>query len=112
MATRVEKDQDGAKARLNNLFDLTYIRRSFDRSNPQSAIAPYISTGQVAADLGCGPGFYTLALAERVGPTGKVYAVDFDEQFIRALEEKVEQESYSNIEIHATSASDLPCLIL
>lgn len=108
MAARTELDQEVVETPLNNQFDLTYIRRSFDRSNPQSAIAPYVSTGQVAADLGCGAGFYTLALAERVGPTGKVYAVDFDERCIRALEEKVEQGGYSHIETHATSASNLP----
>ena len=61
----------------------------------------------MVADLGCGPGFYTLALADCVGPEGKVYAVDFDEKCIQALEKKVEQEGYHNIETHASSASDL-----
>jgi ubiquinone/menaquinone biosynthesis C-methylase UbiE len=108
MAASIERDQEVVETPLNNQFDLTYVRRSFDRSNPQSAIAPYVSKGQVVADLGCGPGFYTLALAAAVGPEGKVYAVDFDEQCIRALEDKVEQGGYHNVETHATSASNLP----
>lgn len=108
MAASIECDQEVVETPLNNQFDLTYVRRSFDRSNPQSAIAPFVSNGQVVADLGCGPGFYTLALADAVGPEGKVFAVDFDEQCIRALEDQVEQGGYHNVEMHATSASNLP----
>ena len=33
-------------------------------------------------------GYYTLALAEFVGPEGRVYAVDSDGKAIRALEKK------------------------
>jgi len=36
----------------------------------------------VVADLGCGPGYYTLPLAESVGPEGRVYAVDMNEGVI------------------------------
>ncbi|MFQ5820969.1 MAG: class I SAM-dependent methyltransferase [Candidatus Heimdallarchaeota archaeon] len=68
---------------------------------------PYVTKGQVVADLGCGPGFYTLALADCVGSEGKIYAVDFDEKCIQALDKKMEKGGYHNIETHATSASDL-----
>jgi ubiquinone/menaquinone biosynthesis C-methylase UbiE len=61
----------------------------------------------VVADLGCGPGFYTLALANCVGPEGKVYAVDMDEKCIQELEKKVENGGYQNIEMYAMSASNL-----
>jgi ubiquinone/menaquinone biosynthesis C-methylase UbiE len=75
-------------------------------SNPNE-YCPYVTTGQVVADLGCGPGYYTLALAESVGPEGRVYAVDSDEKAIRALEKKADNRGYHNIEAHASSASDL-----
>lgn len=75
-------------------------------SNPKK-YCPYVNNSQVVADLGCGPGFYTLALADCVGNEGKVYAVDSDEKVIQALEKKVEKGSYRNIETHASSASDL-----
>src|SRR3989304_2833300 len=83
----------------DNLF-----RRLF--SSPKK-YCRYVANGQVVADLGCGPGYYTLALAERVGPEGKVYAVDSDEKAIRALEEKANKRGYHNIEAHASSASYL-----
>jgi ubiquinone/menaquinone biosynthesis C-methylase UbiE len=67
----------------------------------------YVEQGQTVADLGCGPGFFTFALAERVGPKGRVYAVDSDERAVRAVKRKAVKRRYRNIEAHATSAADL-----
>ena len=75
-------------------------------SNPKKYCS-YVKKGQVVADLGCGPGFYTLALADCVGNEGKVYAVDSDEKVIQALKKKVDKGGYHNIEMHASSASDI-----
>lgn len=59
------------------------------------------------ADLGCGPGYFTLALAERAGADGKVFAVDSDEKAIHALETKVNKRGCRNVELHVSSAHDL-----
>ena len=80
------------------------IRRLF--SSP-SKFCHYVSKGQVVADLGCGPGYYTLALAECVGPEGRVYAVDSDEKAIRAVEKKAAKRGLHNVEARASSASEL-----
>ena len=81
------------------------IRRLFE--SPKKLIQPYVKDGQVVADLGCGPGFYTLALAEIVGPRGKVYAVDLGKGCIRTLEKRSMKGGYRNIEAHASSAADV-----
>jgi ubiquinone/menaquinone biosynthesis C-methylase UbiE len=81
-------------------------RETSDLGHPNEYCA-YVTNGQLVADLGCGPGYYTLALAECVGPEGRVYAVDSDEKAIRALEEKADRRGYHNIEAHASSASDV-----
>ncbi|MDH4198591.1 MAG: class I SAM-dependent methyltransferase, partial [Candidatus Aminicenantes bacterium] len=81
------------------------LRRLF--SPPEKLTGPYVAKGLVVADLGCGPGFYTLALAEGVGPEGKVYAVDIQERSIRKLEKKAAKRGFHNIEAHASSATDL-----
>ncbi|MDH4299849.1 MAG: class I SAM-dependent methyltransferase [Dehalococcoidia bacterium] len=81
------------------------IRRLFEP--PKKLVGPYVKDGQVVADLGCGSGYYTLALAELVGPKGKVYAVDLGKSCIRALEKKARKGGYRNIEAHASSASDV-----
>ncbi|MBI4467107.1 MAG: methyltransferase domain-containing protein, partial [Acidobacteria bacterium] len=37
-----------------------------------------IEAGSVVADVGAGDGYFTFHLAARVGPAGKVYAVEID----------------------------------
>ncbi|HKV99850.1 MAG TPA: methyltransferase domain-containing protein [Vicinamibacterales bacterium] len=44
------------------------------------------TSGQTIADIGCGPGYATLDLAEIVGPTGRVIAIDRSRRFLDALE--------------------------
>jgi ubiquinone/menaquinone biosynthesis C-methylase UbiE len=81
------------------------FRRRFEP--PRKLIGPYVSVGQTVADLGCGPGFYALALADIVGPEGKVYAVDSDEKAVREVERKAGERSLRNIDARAVSASRL-----
>jgi len=81
------------------------IRRLFE--SPNKLVEPYVRDGQVVADLGCGSGYYTFALAELVGPKGKVYAVDLGGSCIRALEKKARKGGYGHIEAHASSASEV-----
>ncbi len=44
-----------------------------------------LQPGQVIADIGCGSGWLSEAIAERVGEEGLVYAVEIDEGDIRRL---------------------------
>jgi len=52
---------------------------------PEPLLRSYVQSGQTAADLGCGMGYYTLALARLVGLAGRVYAVDLQPQMLKAL---------------------------
>jgi SAM-dependent methyltransferase len=81
------------------------LRRLFE--DPKRLIEPYVKDGQVVADLGCGSGYYTLALVELVGSAGKIYAIDLDEKAIRALAKKAEKGGYRNIEAQAVSAANI-----
>lgn len=47
-----------------------------------------LQEGQVALDLGCGPGFWTLPLADIVGPSGKVWALDVSQELLDALAQR------------------------
>jgi ubiquinone/menaquinone biosynthesis C-methylase UbiE len=81
------------------------LRRLF--SPPGRFVDSFVVAGQVAADLGCGPGFFTIALAERAGSEGRIYAVDSDDRAVRAVERKAGKLGLRNIEAHVTSAADL-----
>ncbi len=56
-----------------------------------------ITEGDVVADIGAGVGFFSLRAAERVGPTGKVLAVDVQQEMIDGLEMMIERFGHENI---------------
>ena len=59
-----------------------------------------VTTGQTIIDLGAGPGYAALDLAEIVGKEGHVMAVERSQNFLNALEEKATHRKISNISCH------------
>jgi ubiquinone/menaquinone biosynthesis C-methylase UbiE len=51
------------------------------------------------ADLGAGSGYFTLRLARAVGPEGRVYAVDVDEEMNDYLRGRVAKAGLANVEV-------------
>lgn len=64
--------------------------------------------GDTVLDLGCGPGFTSLDLAEWVGPTGRVIAFDQSTHFLQELERQVDISGYPI----TTQAGDVSELLL
>jgi ubiquinone/menaquinone biosynthesis C-methylase UbiE len=62
--------------------------------------------GDRVADLGAGGGYFTFRLAEAVGETGRVYAVDVDEDMVSYLKERAEEEGFDNVEAVLASFDD------
>jgi ubiquinone/menaquinone biosynthesis C-methylase UbiE len=57
-----------------------------------------IKTGMTVCDMGCGNGFYTLKLAQMVGPNGRVLAVDVQPEMLAQLKRRTAEEKLTNIE--------------
>ena len=57
-----------------------------------------IAPGSVVADVGSGSGYFTFHLAARVGPTGKVYAVDINREVLENIRRRAEKEARERIE--------------
>lgn len=53
--------------------------------------------GMTYADIGCGPGYFTLPVAEHLDPTGKVYAIDLQPEMLRELERRAQARGLNNI---------------
>jgi arsenite methyltransferase len=71
-----------------------------DWQQPDRVVASLgIEPGDRVADLGAGSGYFTLRLARAVGPTGRVYAVDVDEDMLAYLAERLAQEGLDNVEV-------------
>jgi protein-L-isoaspartate O-methyltransferase len=69
-----------------------------------------ITAGSRVLDVGAGPGYATVDLAEIVGPAGKVVALERSTKFVRAMEEAVRARSLTNVRIHELDlmTDDLP----
>lgn len=69
-----------------------------------------IADGAVVADIGAGAGWFTIRLARRVGPNGKVYAQDVQRQMLEAIRRRVGREGLANVEtrLGTDSSPNLP----
>lgn len=56
-----------------------------------------IAKGSVVADIGAGVGYMSWRLAERVGPSGKVYANDIQPQMLEQLRKNMQERQISNV---------------
>jgi SAM-dependent methyltransferase len=56
--------------------------------------------GQTLLDVGCGPGYATLDLAEIVGPAGRVVSVDRSHRFLEHLDTLRRRRGLQQIETH------------
>ncbi len=65
-----------------------------------------LTEGMTVIDAGSGPGHATLDLAEIVGPTGRVIALERSRRFLDALEERAHQRGLTNILTIETDLAD------
>jgi ubiquinone/menaquinone biosynthesis C-methylase UbiE len=61
-----------------------------------------IRPGAHVLDFGCGPGSYSIATADLVGPSGKVYAVDIHPLAVQGVQKKAIEKGIPNIETLVT----------
>lgn len=85
---------------INNPIRRWYTRHLLD--------AVGIKAGETVLELGCGPGTFTVEAARRLGPTGKLIAVDIQPHMIAQAERRVRQAGLNNVEFHVAGAYDLP----
>ncbi len=70
------------------------IRKIFQ--NPEKIVGSYIRPGMTVMDIGCGPGFFTLAMARMAGPEGRVIAVDMQQEMLDLVKKKSDQLGLSD----------------
>ena len=69
-----------------------------------------IAEGARVADIGAGAGWFTIRLADRVGPNGLVYAEDVQPQMLQSIERRVSREGFQNVRtvLGTTTDANLP----
>jgi predicted methyltransferase len=58
-----------------------------------------LKSGDTAADVGCGDGFYTIPLARFLGPSGRVYAEDISDGQLSELKQHLGEEGLKNVDV-------------
>ena len=78
----------------------TFERQGREVYDKRHAIveASGVSSGMVVADIGAGTGLFTRLFAERVGPGGRVYAVDISQPFIENILKSAHYQGFTNVE--------------
>lgn len=78
---------------LSSILDNPIRRLVHD---PESILSPYIERGQTVLDVGCGPGTFTIAIANLVGESGRVIAADVQDEMLRIVRDKAERAGLSS----------------
>jgi ubiquinone/menaquinone biosynthesis C-methylase UbiE len=91
-------------AALSGLVDNPIRRRAIPRLLDRVGIRP----GERVLELGPGPGAFTVEAARRVGPQGRVVAVDIQPRMIAQVEARVRQAGLTNVETYVAGAHSLP----
>ncbi len=100
----MKKGSAPCPASLSWIVDLPIRRRYMRPVLDRVGIRP----GETVLELGPGPGAFTIDAARRLGPQGKLIAVDIQPEMIAKLEERVRQAGLTNVEAHVASAYELP----
>jgi ubiquinone/menaquinone biosynthesis C-methylase UbiE len=85
---------------------LTRPERIQEEEPDRMLAALEIKKGSVVADVGAGVGYHVWRLAELVGPTGKVFAEDIQEDMLRLLSKNIKDRKLQNVDIVLGTPTD------
>ncbi|KXG11046.1 Demethylmenaquinone methyltransferase [Anoxybacillus sp. P3H1B] len=110
--------QRSKEERVHHVFEKIY--ENYDRMNSVISFNRHlkwrqdtmnrmkVQKGTKALDVCCGTGDWTIALAEAVGPDGKVYGLDFSQNMLQIGQQKVNERQLHNVELIHGNAMELP----
>jgi len=86
------------KKMSNKKKSVLKIPRFGEFISPEVAVGQWgMRIGSKAADLGCGSGYFTIAMAKRLGENGRVYAVDILDSALESVKSRAFIERLKNI---------------
>ena len=76
--------------------------------DPAALLGPWVAPGSRVLEVGPGMGFFTIPLAERVGPTGKVVCVDLQPRMLAGLTRRLRRRGLGDrVEIRGGEPTEL-----
>jgi len=110
--------QQSKEERVHHVFEKIY--KNYDKMNSIISFQRHIAwrkdtmkrmnvqKGSSALDVCCGTADWTVALADKVGPSGKVVGLDFSKNMLKIGKEKVEQLGLEHVSLIHGNAMELP----
>ena len=62
------------------------LRKLFQ--DPERILGSFVREGMTVADIGCGMGYFSVAMAKMIGPGGRVLSVDLQEKMLEHLKKR------------------------
>ena len=81
-------------------------QRDTEEHPAQVLDALQLHRGEVVADLGAGSGYFTFRMAPKVGETGKVLAVDVQQEMLQALRQRAAAMKVTNVQVIRGTETD------
>jgi len=76
--------------------------------NPRNILRPFIKEGMTVLDFGCGPGFFSIDMAQMVGGSGRVIAADLQEGMLQKVRNKIKGTELENrITLHKSEENKI-----
>ncbi len=69
-------------------------------------VRKWLQPGFTAVDIGANRGFYTLAMAQSVGPNGTIHSFEPSAQTFASLQTSVERNGLNNVKLHQLAISN------
>ncbi|TFG20346.1 MAG: methyltransferase domain-containing protein [Promethearchaeota archaeon] len=79
-----------------NLIDNRF-RRKYIQNPDEIAQRMGAKPGDIVIELGPGKGFYSIGVAKRIEPDGKLYAIDIEQKILDRLQIRLNQKNITNI---------------
>lgn len=70
------------------------VRKFFH--DPTKLFRNYLKNGMTVLDIGCGMGYFSIAMAKLIGDKGKVIAVDIQEKMLQIMRNRAEKAGMLN----------------
>jgi len=91
---------------VDRLLALLAWKWGLGEREERALIARAVKPGMIAVDVGANVGLHTLGLARRVGPEGRVHALEPEPANFRLLARAVKRARAANVRLHPLAASD------
>lgn len=76
--------------------------------NPDKILNGHVAQGMTVLDVGCAMGFFSLPLARRVGPSGRVVCVDMQQGMLDSLEKRARKAGVTKLlDVRTCTPTDL-----